>query len=61
MVARDPFAFPKNKRSFRTMNEQFKRQGKRPLVGLTQGGSSRKGAPAVVAATDGKFRPSKKG
>lgn len=59
MPARDPMSYPKNRVSFRTMHEQLQRSMKRPLIGVSQGGSSRKGSPAKVAATDGRWRPSK--
>lgn len=59
MPPRDPLTFPKGSASFRTMTEQLKRANKRPLIGVTQGGSSRRGSPAKVAATDGRWRPSK--
>lgn len=59
MPARDPMTFPKGRVSLRTMREQLKHADKRPLTGVTQGGSSRPGAPAKVAATDGRWRPSK--
>lgn len=59
MPARDPLSYPKNRVSFPTMRAQLKRADKQPKVGVTQGGSSRKGGPAKVAATDGRWRPSK--
>jgi hypothetical protein len=60
MPARDPMTFPKGRVSFRTMPAQLKQASKRPKTGVTQGGSSRRNAPAKVAATDGQWRPAKK-
>jgi hypothetical protein len=59
MPARDPLTFPKFRVAHRTMPAQLKRMDKKPKTGVTQGGSSRKGAPAKVAATDGQWRPLK--
>lgn len=41
------------------MYRALKDSQKRPFVGLTQGGSSRKNAGCRPAATDGSWRPSK--
>jgi hypothetical protein len=39
-------------RSFDDLEKVLQQASKRPLVGFTQGGSSRGGQPAIVAATD---------
>lgn len=61
MPTKGPFSIPTNRVSFPTLPTQLKHAEKAPKTGVTQGGSSRKGAPAKRAATDGLWRPSKVG
>ena len=59
MPARDPMTFPKGEVRFDTMHKAMKNADRPPHIGVTQGGSSRKNSGAKVAATDGRWRPSK--
>ena len=60
MPSRDPLTFPKGQQSLDTMYRALKDSQKRPYIGLTQGGSSRKNAGCKPAATNGQWRPPKK-
>jgi hypothetical protein len=59
MAKRDPLTFPKLRTSFDTMYRALKDSTKKPFIGVTQGGSSRKFAGAKPAATDGQVRTSR--
>lgn len=50
-------SFPKLGGGFESLGTSFKEAEKRPLVGITQGGSSRKGGGAKSAANDGNAKP----
>ena len=50
MAKRDPFTFTKLRGSFDTMYRALKDSTKKPFIGVTQGGSSRKNAGAKPAA-----------
>jgi hypothetical protein len=52
--------FPKLGGSFESLGTSFKEAEKRPLIGITQGGSSRKGGGAKSAANDGEAKQTKK-
>lgn len=56
MPKRDPFTFPKGPARLDTLNQVFKQNSKRPYIGVTQGGSSRKARGAKVAATTAERR-----
>lgn len=60
MAKRDPLTFPKMRTSFDTMYRTLKESTKKPFIGVTQGGSSRKSSGAKPAATDGQRRTSRK-
>lgn len=49
----DKLEFPKNSEEFSNLTEALKAGTKRPALGVTQGGSSRKWRGARVAATEG--------
>jgi hypothetical protein len=51
MAKRDPLTFPKLRGSFDTMYRALKDSTKKPFIGVTQGGSSRKFAGSKPAAT----------
>lgn len=61
MPTRGPFSVPTNRGSLPTLAASLEHAKQKPKIGVTQGGSSRKGAPAKRAATDGLWRPSKTG
>lgn len=56
----EPKGFEGFRGVFQSFNEAFGEAAKRPLIGLTQGGSSRKGAGAKPAANDGTKKEGKK-
>lgn len=60
MAPRDRTKFPAHVTQLDNMSALFRRAAKRPHIGVTQGGSSRKNPGAKVAATDGIFRPKKR-
>lgn len=53
MSRKNPFTYPKLWRSFDSLRDAMEEASKRPAIGVTQGGSSRKYAGARPAATDG--------
>lgn len=53
MPPRDPLSFTKGMVRLDSLTDLQRTIAKRPLVGLTQGGSSRKDAGAKPAATNG--------
>jgi len=57
MPAPNPNRFPKHESSFDTLATALKKSLKRPFIGVTQGGSSRKDRGAKPAATTAKFNP----
>lgn len=59
MPARDYFKFPypKGTRRLEDLSTALERNLKRPITGVTQGGSSRDNPGAKVAATIGLFHP----
>jgi hypothetical protein len=57
MPPRDPFKYPGQRKRLTNWTEATKAWDRRPHIGVTQGGSSRKDSGAKVAATDGVFRP----
>jgi len=59
MPPRDPLTFPKGRVGFDSLASATAGTVKRPPIGLTQGGSSRKDNGAKPAATDGRQRPQK--
>ncbi len=59
MRQRDQFKLDEHRVALDNLTELFRGSTKRPLIGVTQGGSSRKAKGAKVAATDGLFRPKK--
>ena len=53
--------FPKGEVHLDNLRKVFRKAGNRPLIGVTQGGSSRKDSGCKPAATDGRWRaPTKK-
>lgn len=62
MPARGPFKLPYTRGLPRLpkLKEALADSTKRPVIGITQGGSSRKSAGAKPAATNGLFRPTKR-
>jgi len=61
MPARDPFKYPypKGLPRLESFVTALKRSNKKPLIGVTQGGSSRDAKGARVAATTADFRKPK--
>lgn len=59
MPPRDSFTFPKLDWRLDTMNRALKESQKRPLIGVTQGGSSRKWSGSRPAATNGLAKPAR--
>jgi hypothetical protein len=57
MPKRDPLTYPKLQRSLDTLGKALTESQKRPLIGVTQGGSSRKYSGCKPAATNGLWRP----
>jgi len=62
MPSRDPLTYPykRGTRRLQNLKTALDRGAKRPPIGLTQGGSSRKFAGAKPAATNGLLRPQKR-
>jgi hypothetical protein len=58
MPKRDPLTYPKNKHRLDALKDVYRQNSKRPYIGITQGGSSRKARGAKVAATSGQVRQS---
>lgn len=59
MSRRDPLTYPKGELRLDTLTTALRDSAKHPLIGVTQGGSSRKYAGCKPAATDGERRPQK--
>lgn len=59
MPPKDPFTFPKEPARLPNLSRVFQRSQRRPPVGVTQGGSSRKNPGCKSAATDGLQRAMK--
>jgi hypothetical protein len=59
MTARDSLTLPKGEVRLDSMSSVFRDSAKQPLIGVTQGGSSRKDAGCRPAATNGNWRPQK--
>ena len=60
MAKRDPLTFPKLRGSFDTMYRALKDSTKKPFIGVTQGGSSRKFSGSKPAATEGQTSTKRK-
>jgi hypothetical protein len=60
MPPRDPMTFPKGEVHLDNLRIVLQDANKRPFIGVTQGGSSRKDPGCRPAATDGRWRPIKK-
>ena len=52
MPARDPYKLPGTTRRLDSLRVALKKGENKPFIGVTQGGSSRKNAGAMPAATD---------
>ena len=59
MTTRDTLTLPKGEVRLDSMSSVFRDSAKQPLIGVTQGGSSRKDAGCRPAATTGNWRPQK--
>jgi hypothetical protein len=61
MPKRDPLTFPERLGRLDSLDEVLKRNTKRPAIGITCGGSSRKAKGAKVAATAAQLRQTQPG
>lgn len=53
MAKKDPFTFQRRRQHFQSIADALAAMDRKPFLGVTQGGSSRKDSGARVAATNG--------